>query len=384
MFAFLRKVDHTTSRKTRKGRNFHNKRPGFEPLEGRVVLDAAGSTLGTAQNIGALIGRRTFSDSIGFFDFSTFSTDTLDFRRFSLTNPGSLNVRLDGLSADADLQVIRDINNNGVVDSGEVLGSSTFGGTTPDVVNLSSLPAGNNYFARVNQFSGATNYNLTLTADYAGNSTAAARNLGTLLGRQSVSDFVGSIDTQDFYRINLAAPGSLNVLLNGLGADADLQVLNSAGTIIASSANGGTTPDSVNLTSLAAGTYFVRVNQFIGDTNYNLTLTADYAGNSTAAARNLGTFFGTRVFSDFVGAIDTNDFYRINLPTFRTVTGTISGLVADADLNLLNAFGSVIASSTNGGNANDSISRFLVPGTYYFQVYRYSSAETNYNFTLTT
>ena len=266
--------------------------------------------------------------------------------------------------------------------AGTLIGSSSAGGTTPDSVNLTSLAAGT-YFVRVNQFSGDTNYNLTLTADYAGNSTAAARNLGTLLGRQFVSDFVGSIDTQDFYRINLAAPGSLNVLLNGLGADANLQVLNSAGTLIGSSSAGGTTPDSVNLTSLAAGTYFVRVNQFSGDTNYNLTLTADYAGNSTAAARNLGTFFGTRVFSDFVGAVDTNDFYRINLTTFRTVTGTISGLGADADLQLLGAVGNVIASSANGGNANDSISRFLGPGTYFFRVYQFSG-DTNYNFTLTT
>ena len=306
MFAFLRKADHTTSRKTRKGRNLHNKRPGVELLEGRVVLDAAGSTLGTAQNLGTLLGRQSVSDFVG-------SSDTQDFYRINLAAPGSLNVLLNGLGADADLQVIRDINNNGSVDSGEVLGSSSAAGTTPDVVNLSSLPAGNNYFVRVNQFSGNTNYNLTLTADYAGNSTAAARNLGTLLGRQSVSDFVGSIDTQDFYRINLAAPGSLNVLLNGLGADANLQVLNSAGTLIGSSSAGGTTPDSVNLTSLAAGTYFVRVNQFSGDTNYNLTLTADYAGNSTAAARNLGTLLGRQSVSDFVGSIDTQDFYRINL-----------------------------------------------------------------------
>ena len=266
--------------------------------------------------------------------------------------------------------------------AGTLIGSSSAGGTTPDSVNLTSLAAGT-YFVRVNQFSGDTNYNLTLTADYAGNSTAAARNLGTLLGRQSVSDFVGSIDTQDFYRINLAAPGSLNVLLNGLGADANLQVLNSAGTLIGSSSAGGTTPDSVNLTSLAAGTYFVRVNQFSGDTNYNLTLTADYAGNSTAAARNLGTLLGRQSVSDFVGSIDTQDFYRINLAAPGSLNVLLNGLGADANLQVLNSAGTLIGSSSAGGTTPDSVNlTSLAAGTYFVRVNQFSG-DTNYNLTLT-
>ena len=180
MFAFLRKVDHTTSRKTRKGRNFHNKRPGFEPLEGRVVLDAAGSTMGTSLNLGAINGQVTHHDSIGFPDSSSpGGIDTIDWYKFTLTAPcPSLNVRLAGLSANADLQVYRDTNNNHVVNSGELLGSSNNPGTAHDVVNLSSQPADNNYYVRVNRVSGETSYTLTLTADYAGNSRQEARDAG--------------------------------------------------------------------------------------------------------------------------------------------------------------------------------------------------------------
>jgi trimeric autotransporter adhesin len=376
MFAFIRRVaPRTTSRKARLRRNSMNTRPGLEALEGRVVLDAAGSSIGTALNIGALAGRTVHSDSIGFFDFSTLSTDTLDFYKISLTNPGSLNVVLNGLSADADLQVLNS--------AGTVIGSSANSGTTADTVNLTSLAAGT-YFVRVNQFSGDTNYNLTLTSDYAGDSTGAARNLGNLLGRQSVSDFVGGIDRNDFYRINLIAPGSLNVVLNGLAVDADLQVLNGSGTVIGTSNNIGTTPETINLTSLAAGTYFVRVNQFIGDTNYNLTLTADNAGNSTAAARNLGAFSGVQFISDFVGAIDTNDFYRITLTSPHALHVGLSGLAADADLQVLNGNGAVIGSSANGGTANETINfNSLAAGTYFVRVNQFIG-DTNYFLTLTT
>ena len=274
MFAFLRKVDHTTSRKTRKGRNFHNNRPGFEPLEGRVVLDAAGSTMGTSLNLGAINGQVTHHDSIGFPDSSSpGGIDTIDWYKFTLTAPcPSLNVRLAGLSANADLQVYRDTNNNHVVDSGELLGSSNNPGTAHDVVNLSSQPADNNYYVRVNRVSGETSYTLTLTADYAGNSRQEARDSGTFFSTRVFRDFVGASDTNDFYRINLTTSRTVTGTISGLAADADLQLQNASGNVIASSTNGSTANDSISYL-LVRGTYYFRVFQFSGDTNYNFTLT---------------------------------------------------------------------------------------------------------------
>ncbi|UZQ55583.1 pre-peptidase C-terminal domain-containing protein [Trichothermofontia sichuanensis B231] len=118
--------------------------------------DFAGNTLGTARNIGTLSGTQTFSDFVG-------STDTNDFYRFNVASRSNFSLTLNGMSADADVQLIRDTNNNGIVDSGEVLASSTNGGTTADAISR-TLDAGN-YFVRVYPFGTAnTNYTLSLTA----------------------------------------------------------------------------------------------------------------------------------------------------------------------------------------------------------------------------
>src|SRR5919202_1730834 len=77
-----------------------------------------------------------------------------------------------------------------------------------------------------------------------GSSPGQAFNLGNLNGTRTVSDFVGSTDINDFYRFDLNAPSSLNIALSGLSADANLQLLNSTGTVIASSSQVGNLAES--------------------------------------------------------------------------------------------------------------------------------------------
>ncbi|MFM6052411.1 MAG: pre-peptidase C-terminal domain-containing protein, partial [Sphaerospermopsis kisseleviana] len=178
-----------------------------------------------------------------------------------------------------------------------------------------TLSAGN-YFVRVYPYSGNTNYNLSVNAtavapvDNAGNTLATARNIGTLSSTQSFTDWVGSTDTNDFYRFDLGTQSNFSLLLNGLSADADVELLSSTGTVIQSSTNGGTAADSITRT-LSAGNYFARVYRFSGSTNYNLSVNAtavDNAGNTLATARNIGTLSSTQSFTDWVGSTDTNDF----------------------------------------------------------------------------
>ncbi|KPQ31299.1 MAG: Bacterial pre-peptidase C-terminal domain, partial [Phormidesmis priestleyi Ana] len=89
-----------------------------------------------------------------------------------------------------------------------------------------------------------------------------------------------------YYRFNVTATSNFSLALNGLTADADVQLLNSAGVIIQRSTASGTNPESITRT-LTAGTYYARVHPFSGSTNYNLTLSAsaiptipDNAGNT--------------------------------------------------------------------------------------------------------
>jgi hypothetical protein len=332
-----------------------------------LTADYAGNTTSSARNIDPLTGTQTFSDFVG-------STDTNDYYQLNLSSPGSLSLVVNGLSANADLQVFNS--------AGTLVGGSNSGGTTAESLNLSGLAAGT-YYARIDQFSGDTNYNLSVTADYAGNTQAAARNLGTLNGTQIVRDFVGSSDTNDYYQFNLSAQGSLNLALNGLSADADVQIFNSSGTVIGGSYYGGSTAESLNLSDLAAGTYYARVYQYSGDTNYNLSLTGDYAGNTTSAARNLGTLNGTETLRDFVGSNDPNDYYTFNLTGTTNFNLSLTGLNADADVQLLNSAGTIIDSSTWGSNHDESINRTLDAGNYYIQVLQYRG-DTNYSLNLST
>ncbi|MGD1715696.1 PPC domain-containing protein, partial [Dapis sp. BLCC M172] len=291
------------------------------------------------------------------------------------------NLTLNGLTQDADLRLYRR-NANGSLTS---IASSTRGGTATDSITR-NLGTGN-YVARVYRHGTAnTNYNLQLEADQAG-PPGPHRNIGTLHGRRNFQDFVGSTDRNDDYRFSLSEPNRVNLTLNGLTQDADLRLYrrnaNGSLTSIASSTRGGTATDSITR-NLGTGNYVARVNRFGGaNTNYNLRLEADQAGNSRFVARNIGQLSGTRNFQDFVGSTDTNDYYRFNLPWFRNrLDITLNGLGADADLHLLNSSGTVIASSTRGGTNADTITRTLNPGTYYARVNRFGGANTNYNLRL--
>lgn len=94
----------------------------------------------------------TRSGSVGDFD-------TADVYSFSLGLFEGVNITLDRLLADADMRLIRDSNNNRIVDAGEEVARSTRGGTTSDVI--SNITASGDYFLQVNQFSGQTGYTLT-------------------------------------------------------------------------------------------------------------------------------------------------------------------------------------------------------------------------------
>jgi len=349
-----------------------------------------GNTLTTANNIGTLgFTAQTYSNSIG-------GTDTNDYYRFNLSETRNLNVVLNGLSADANLQVIRDTNSNGVIDAGEVLQSSVLTGTTADSITLNNLAAGS-YFARVYPFSGTTNYNLTFAAaplDNAGNTTAAARNIGTLTGSQTYRDFVGSLDTNDYYSFSLGTNSNFSLSLSGLAADADVQVLNSAGTVIGGSYSAASTSEAISLTNQAAGTYYVRVYQYSGDTYYNLGLSAtpvDNAGNTLATARNIGALnYTTQTFSDWVGSLDTNDYYRFTTAYASNLSVVLNGLSADANLQLIRDAnsngvidaGEVLQASSLTGTAADAINfSNLAAGTYFIRAYQ-ASGNTNYNLAL--
>jgi|GEM_PF-968057 len=360
--------------------------------------DNAGNTLATARKLNGfnttLSGTQVFDDFLSGAGVN--GADTQDFYRFTLLTQSNYSIGLSQLSADVDLRLVQDLNNNGAVDADEVIAASIRSSTSPEALS-GQLNAGT-YFIQVYPFSNAaTPYQISITAtpqDGAGNSIATARDVGSLVGDRSFNDFVGIVDPNDFYRFVLPSSSDFRLDLTGLEADVDVRLLNSAGSTIASSIASGTTPESI-ARSLTAGTYFVQVYPFNGiNSNYRLSLSAsptfDGAGNSLSTARNVGTLTSNLTFNDFVGAADTNDFYRFNLNTGSNFNLSLSGLTADADVELIQDFnnngfvddGEILARSINSATNPETLSRLLSAGSYYVRVYPFLSSNTNYSLSL--
>ncbi|MEG4802882.1 S8 family serine peptidase [Microcoleus sp. ARI1-B5] len=241
-----------------------------------------------------------------------------------------------------------------------------------------------------------------------GSDLASARSIGAIApAPQTVSDFVGDDKPENFYRFSLTAPTKITANLTGLRADADLsliQDINGNGKIDAQdildiSENEGNQPETITK-DLRPGNYFLLVDQFEGDTNYNLSISgtpvtapADASGNTVATARNVTLDATPQTFSDSVSDIDSDDYYRINLTSQSDVNLrlTFSDATANTDVNLYLAQDSngdgeidedeIIDESENAQTNPEQISlNALKPGQYIVLVEEseISSGSTNY------
>jgi hypothetical protein len=115
------------------------------------------------RNVGNLSGKQTFYGSVG-------SNDTSDIYGFRVDVVGHYNadrgtqlqLSLYGLSADADLRLIKDSNSNSVFDStDEIIRSSTNSGASSEYIDITGLKTGD-YFVEVSRYSGETSYTLEM------------------------------------------------------------------------------------------------------------------------------------------------------------------------------------------------------------------------------
>ncbi|MBI3708591.1 MAG: PPC domain-containing protein, partial [Proteobacteria bacterium] len=315
-----------------------------------------------------------FNDRVG-------GTDANDFYRFTLGAPGTFRLNLVGLSADADVQLLDA--------TGAEIARSENAFSEPE--SMQRLLAAGTYFVRVYPFDGETTYQLQLSVtgqDTGGDDTRQTARTVTLGAVPTpFNDRIGGADANDFYRFTLSNPGQLRLGLTGLTADADVELLDGTGTSIAVSDNAGSDPESIERV-LTAGTYFVRVFPFFGETPYQLSLAVvgqdqiDEAGNTLATARDLGTVGGSVTSTQGrVGALDHDDFYRFQVTQAGQLSVSLTGLTADADMQLLNGNGSLIDQSTNSGTQPEGISATLTPGVYFARVTQFDG-EASYTLTL--
>jgi len=157
-----------------------------------MTLDNAGNTFGKSKNLTVNSQIQTFSDWVG-------ASDINDFYRFSLTSRSSLNIAIDGLSANADLQLIQDNNSNSSIDPNDVIASSNKSGNASESI-LATLNAGN-YFIRVYSKSGDTQYNLKIFQNFSPSALSFQLNHNTInttdtlvINSASLSDSNGTND----------------------------------------------------------------------------------------------------------------------------------------------------------------------------------------------
>ena len=342
------------------------------------------NTRSTAFDIGQFSITNTSYNTIDFVGNSGASgaiLDSGDYYKFNVANSGTINITLNGLGADANLELR---NSSGVIQS------NIQTGITPESINY-NLAVGITYYVRVSPGAlSSTNYNLQLSfasdpLDNAGNTTTAARNINTLTTTPtSYSDFVNSSDNFDYYRFDLASTALVDFTLTPATANADLQLLDSSGNGILSSNQTGITEDFIRR-SLKAGTYYILVTPGTGSTtNYTLKASAtaigiDQAPDTFGTARNIGALSGTtQTFNDFVGNIDSNDWYHFSLNNNSAFNLTLNGLTDNADVQLVNSSGITIQTSALTGAVNETINTNLSAGTYYICVYPSGSADAFY------
>ena len=166
--------------------------------------------------------------------------------------------------------------------SSETFNAKFYLSNNPDLANLSYSIALQHYLTNgLPESRIASDY---IKSDRAGNTINGAHQIALDSQQVTFRDSVGNADPIDFYSFNFASPiSNLKILLNGLTANADVELLDSNGQAIALGNYADNASELLNVSNLQAGSYYIRVYQGAdsGDTNYNLSLSATPAIVST-------------------------------------------------------------------------------------------------------
>jgi hypothetical protein len=254
--------------------------------------------------------------------------------------------------------------------------------TTATSVDLSGLSAGTlyNWRVRANCNGGAGNYvqaNFTTAAPPVtcpgtddvstnGNTAGAA----TIPLNTDIKGLINPSGDNDYYKFIINTGGSITMTLTTLPANYQLSLLNSGGTVITASTNGGTNNETINAT-VVAGTYYARVYPFKNNTwnasnCYTLRVQTGTAGKmvNPELVQVAGNKFS--VFPNPAG-------YDANLAFSSPVNGT-------SVITVVNQLGSVVVRKTIAVNEGDNIKkldvRALASGMYYIKLQNGDAVQT--------
>ena len=230
------------------------------------------------------------------------------------------------------------------------------------------------------------------------------RSFGTGTHSTTVYGNTGSgSDIHDWARFTLSGRTSGTIQLSGMTQDLDLELHNSSGTRIDRSIRSGKSTDTITLTNLAAGTYYVRVVPGVTGARsaYALRfgLTVSRPAPTTPTAPNLG-IVGSGQFdvkrTDRLGVNgDTSNWYKFTVQsgkesTLRLRYTVTQGTIRNLSYRVEDASGKVILLKSNSSSTSTSrdlslsgsTSR-LAAGTYFIRFSSASNANLIYNFRVT-
>lgn len=268
-------------------------------------------------------------------------------------------------------------------------------GSTELSVMIGGLAPNTTYDWRVrtNCTSGASSYSVTqfttpgvptcITAMEENDSRETATAVGSNV---NLSAGISSDIDRDWYVINLASAGNLHITLGNLAADFDLVLHGQSGQELQRSEYGSTSNETITRSNVPAGTYYIQVYGYAGEhsttTCYNLQIQTTYltacAGTSDAGDNEtFATAATIPLNTDINGRISIpgdQDYYTFTLTEATNLTITLTNLPDDYDIGLFSSAQAVIATSMLGGTSHETINYLLPAGTYYVQVWGYSSA----------
>ena len=366
-----------------------------------------GMTAETLLNLGIIAENLTINESIG-------GTDRGDFYQIEISEAGTYNFTLDGLTANADIAIYDS--------QGQAVNHSISPADTQSESLDVPLTAGSYFVVVFSSETVATEYTLNIShpnnpveppASDAIAPTSdpdftfdTAYDLGAVAGNLTVNESVGGTDAGDGYQFAISESGKYSFTLDGLSADANLYIYDSEYNVVDYSTLTGNEAERIDL-DLTAGTYFAAVGSFDGqETTYNfniasesgldnpiidstiITPPSDPGYDTFDDAYDLGTVAGTIVVEENVGT-DIGDLYKITVDEAGEYTFDLDGLAADANLYLFNledvdSEGSIspFESSTITGTESESIAVELDAGEYYVDIASVDGEDTNYSLTI--
>ncbi|WP_434222950.1 PPC domain-containing protein [Limnospira platensis CENA597] len=204
----------------------------------------------------------------------------------------------------------------------------------------------------------------------------------------------GKRERDDYYKFTIREESEFNLTLDNLEANADVQILDSDGSVLFRSNNPGRRAETIN-ENLEPGDYFVRV-LAVGraQTDYRLSLSAapkPIEEDDKAPGRSLGVLDSMSepvVINDKIGfgrgdARDVNDFFNFSLNKDSDVSINLDQLRQNANIEILDADGeTVLFQSMNPGRQEDSINGIFKAGDYVVRVFPHVAARTEYRLEL--